>query len=98
VTPIKTSQELRRPDGLKVIGLDTLATGEGGAGGMAVITVQGDTAAVRRLPAGLDGVATFAYYQGSAWLVENHADHFWDPTNAGPEANAPFRIVEVPLD
>jgi sugar lactone lactonase YvrE len=98
VTPIKTSQELRRPDGLKVIGLDTLATGEGGAGGMAVITVQGDQAAVRRLPAGLDGVATFAYYQGSAWLVENHADHFWDPANAGPEANAPFRIVEVPLD
>jgi len=98
VTPIKTSQELRRPDGLKVIGLDTLATGEGGAGGMAVITVQGDQASVRRLPAGLDGVATFAYYQGSAWLVENHADHFWDPANAGPEANAPFRIVEVPLD
>ena len=53
---------------------------------------------MRRIPAGLDGVATFAYYQGSAWVVENHADHFWDPANAGPDANAPFRIVEVPLD
>ena len=98
VTQIKTSQELRSPDGLKVIGVDTLATGEGGAGGMAVITVQGDKATVRRLPAGLDGVATFAFYKGSAWLVENHADHFWNPTTAGPDANAPFRIVEVPLD
>ncbi len=97
VTKIETSQELRRPDGLKVIGYNTLATGEGGAGGMAVLSLEGDKAIVHRIPAGLDGVATFAYYQGSAWVVENHADHFWDPANAGPDANAPFRIVEVPL-
>jgi sugar lactone lactonase YvrE len=38
VTLIGTSQELRRPDGLKVIGPNTLATAEGGAGGMAVIS------------------------------------------------------------
>jgi sugar lactone lactonase YvrE len=98
VTKIETSQELRRPDGLKVIGNNTLATAEGGAGGMAVLSVAGDQASVRRVPAGLDGVATFANYKGSAWVVENHADHFWDPANAGPDANAPFRIVEVPLD
>ena len=98
VTKIETSQELRRPDGLKVIGHNTLATAEGGAGGMAVLSVAGDQASVRRVPAGLDGVATFADYKGSAWVVENHADHFWDPANAGPDANAPFRIVEVPLD
>jgi sugar lactone lactonase YvrE len=97
VTQIQTSQELRRPDGLKVIAPNTLATAEGGAGGMAVISVESDTAQVRRLPAGLDAVATFAFYGGSAWVVEAQADHFWDPASAGPDADPPFRIVEVPL-
>jgi sugar lactone lactonase YvrE len=98
VTMIQTSQELRRPDGLKVIGPNTLATAEGGAGGMSIINVEGDRASVRRIPAGLDGVTTFAFYRGSAWVVEGQSDHFWDPANAGPKADPPFRIVEVPLD
>jgi sugar lactone lactonase YvrE len=98
VTLIQTSQELRRPDGLKVIGPNMLATAEGGAGGMSIINVEGDRASVRRIPAGLDGVTTFAFYQGSAWVVEGQSDHFWDPVNAGPNADPPFRIVEIPLD
>ncbi|MBI5950376.1 MAG: substrate-binding domain-containing protein [Chloroflexi bacterium] len=98
VTLIETSQELRRPDGLKLIGPNTLVTVEGGAGAVAVITLDGDKGEVRRIEAGLDGVATFAYYDGSAWVVENQGDHFWDPTNAGPDATKPFRIVEVLLD
>jgi sugar lactone lactonase YvrE len=97
VTLISTSQELRRPDGLKVVGPSILATAEGGAGGMAVIRIAGDTAQVTRVSEGLDQVATFAFYQGSAWVVENQADHFWDPANAGPDATPPFRLVEVPL-
>ena len=98
VTLIQTSQELRRPDGLKVIGRNTLATAEGGAGGLAIISVNGDRAHVRRVPAALDGVTTFALYRGSAWVVEGQSDHFWDPASSGPNADPPFRIVEVPLD
>ncbi len=98
VTLIQTSQELRRPDGLKVIGPNTLATAEGGAGGLSIISVNGDMAHVRRVPAALDGVTTFALYRGSAWVVEGQSDHFWDPASAGPNADPPFRIVEVPLD
>jgi len=98
VTLIQTSQELRRPDGLKVIGPNTLATAEGGAGGLSIITLEGDAAHVRRVPAGLDGVTTFAFYQGSAWVVEGQSDHFWDPANAGPNADPPFKIAEVPVD
>ncbi len=98
VTLISTSQELRRPDGLKVIGRNTLATAEGGAGGMAVMTIVGDTAEVTRVSEGLDGVTTFTFYRGSAWVVEGQSDHFWDPANAGPDATSPFRIVEVPLN
>jgi sugar lactone lactonase YvrE len=98
VALISTSQELSRPDGLKVVGPATLATAEGGVGGMAVIRITGDTAEVTRVSEGLDQVATFAFYQGSAWVVENQADHFWDPANAGPDATPPFRLVEVPLN
>lgn len=97
VTLISTSRPIRRPDGLKVIGSNTLATAEGGAGGMAVIDIKGDTAEVTVISEGLDDVSTFAYYQGSAWLLENQGRHFWDPANAGPEARPPFRIVEIPL-
>jgi sugar lactone lactonase YvrE len=98
VTRIQTSLELRRPDGLKVVGPNTLATAEGGAGEMSIITLQDDTAHVRRVPAGLDGVTTFAIYQGSAWVVESQSDHFWDPANAGPDADPPFKIVEVTVN
>jgi hypothetical protein len=98
VERIVTSQELRRPDGLKVIGTNLLATAEGGAGGMAVIAIDGETAAVRRISANLDSVTTFAYYRGSAWVVEGQSGHFWDPENAGTEAHPPFRIIEIPLD
>jgi hypothetical protein len=97
VTLMQTTLELRRPDGLKVIGPNTLAASEGGAGGMAVITVEGDVANVRRVPAGLDSVTTFAFYGGNAWVVEGQADHFWDPDHAGPDADPPFRIVKVDI-
>jgi sugar lactone lactonase YvrE len=97
VTLIATSRPLRRPDGLKVIGPNILAAAEGGAGGIAVIRVGGDRAEVQTVSEGLDGVTTFAVYQGSAWLVEGQSDHFWDPANAGPDATPPFRIVEIPL-
>lgn len=97
VTKIQPSQEIRRPDGLKVIESNLLAAAEGGAGGMAVMRIDGDTATVRRIAANLDAVTTFAYYQGNAWVVEGQSDHFWDPDNAGPDASPPFRIVKVPL-
>jgi sugar lactone lactonase YvrE len=98
VTLIETSLPLRRPDGLKVINPDILATAEGGAGGMAVVKVSGDSAEVTVISEGLDDVSTFAFYQGSAWIVENQGRHFWDPANTGPDAKPPFRVVEVPLN
>ena len=97
VTLLDTSLELRRPDGLKLIGANTLATSEGGGGGIALIKVIGDGAEVTRVSEGLDNVTTFAFYQGSAWVVEGQSDHFWDPAHAGPDADPPFRVVEVPL-
>jgi sugar lactone lactonase YvrE len=97
VTLIETSRPLRRPDGLKVIGRDTLATAEQNVGGMAVLHLRGDRADVVTVNEGLDMVATFAFFAGSAWVVENQGDHFWDPEHAGPDADPPFRIVEVPL-
>jgi sugar lactone lactonase YvrE len=97
VTLLDTSLELRRPDGLKLVGANTLATSEGGGGGIALIKVIGDGAEVTRVSEGLDNVTTFAFYQGSAWVVEGQSDHFWDPAHAGPDADPPFRVVEVPL-
>jgi sugar lactone lactonase YvrE len=98
ITEIKTSQPLQRPDGLKVVAPNILATAESVPGGMSVLTLNGDKAEVRVVNTGLNGVATFALYQGSAWLVENQGDHFWNPDGAGPDATPPFRLVEVPLN
>jgi sugar lactone lactonase YvrE len=96
VTEIMTSRPLRGPDGLKVIDMNTLAVAEGS--GMAIVELMGDTGHVRTINTGLDGIATFAMLQGSAWLVENQADHFWGATGPqGANANKPFRLVEVPL-
>jgi sugar lactone lactonase YvrE len=98
VKEIMTSRPLRGPDGLKVINATTLVVAEGDTGGIAIIDLTGDIARVRTVSTGLDGVATFALKGGNAWLVENQADHFWNPTGAnGPNATKPFRLVEVPL-
>ncbi|HEX6274428.1 MAG TPA: SMP-30/gluconolactonase/LRE family protein [Polyangiaceae bacterium] len=96
VTPIATSPALRGPDGLKVIAPNLLATGEGS--GVSLIEVTGNTATVTEVFQGLDGIATLALHQASAWIVENQGDHFWNSANAGPNADPPFRLVEVPLD
>jgi sugar lactone lactonase YvrE len=96
VTPITTSEDLRGPDGLKVIAPNLLATGEGS--GVSLVKVTGNAGAVTPVFQGLDGIATLALHQASAWIVENQGDHFWDPANAGPDADPPFRLVEVPLD
>jgi len=98
VTTISTSQGLRRPDGLKLIRPGLLVTAEGGAGGVALLTLSGDSAQVKVVSEGLDGVATFALWGGSAWVVENQGQHFWEPDQHGRDATPPFRLVEVPLD
>lgn len=95
VTEIETSRPLYSPDGLKLVGNGLLAAAEGQTGGMALIEL--DTGFVRRVSTGLDGIATFAVRNGSAWLVENQGDHFWGPDANGPDATKPFRLVEVPL-
>lgn len=97
LTEIALSRKLRRPDGLKVVGQNMLAAAESSSGGMALITIKGDAGEVKTVSEGLDGVATFAFWKGSAWLVENQGQHFWDPDNAGRDAKPPFRLVEIPL-
>ncbi|HEY6724768.1 MAG TPA: SMP-30/gluconolactonase/LRE family protein [Polyangiaceae bacterium] len=94
VTEIETSRPLLSPDGLKLVGDGLLAVAEGQSGGMALIELNGDTGVVRRLSTGLDGIATFAVRDGSAWLVENQGDHFW---GSATDPLKPFRLVEVPL-
>lgn len=97
ITQFTTSQALRNPDGLKVIGENRLLTAEGSGGGIALLTLDGDSAEVTVISEGLSGVSTFAYWEGSAWLLENQGQHFWDPANAGADAALPFRIIEVPI-
>jgi sugar lactone lactonase YvrE len=95
VTEITTSKPLGGPDGLKVVGPNLLVTAEGN--GVSLIAVSGTTGTVTQVKSGLDGYATLALHQASAWVVENQGDHFWNPTMAGPDAKPPFRLVEVPL-
>jgi sugar lactone lactonase YvrE len=95
VTEITTQRPVYMPDGLKVIGPGLLAIAEGQTSGMATVEITGVNGFVRRISTGLDGVATFAMVDGSAWLVENQGDHFWG--GDGMETK-PFRLVEVPLN
>jgi sugar lactone lactonase YvrE len=95
VTQIQTQRPLYMPDGLKVLEEGLLAVAEGQTGGMALVELAGNTGHVRRISTGLDGIATFALSDGSAWLVENQGDHFWG--GDGRETK-PFRLVEIPLN
>jgi sugar lactone lactonase YvrE len=95
VTEITTQRPVYMPDGLKVIGDDLLAIAEGQTSGMSIVEISGTSGFVRRISTGLDGVATFAMLDGSAWLVENQGDHFWG--GDGMETK-PFRLVEIPLN
>jgi len=95
-TQITTPAPLAHPDGLKIIAPNLIAMGEA-AGAMSLIRVTNNTATVETVKSGLRGVATLALSQASAWVVEGQGDHFWDPTNAGPNANPPFRLMEIPL-
>ena len=95
-TQITLPAALRHPDGLKVIAPNLIAMGEA-AGAVSQIKVTNNTGVVTSVIAGLRGVATLALHQGSAWAVEGQGDHFWDAADAGPNANPPFRLMEIPL-
>jgi sugar lactone lactonase YvrE len=102
-TPVEVSvspRALLNPDGLKVAAPNLLVTAEGGndGGGVSVVRVDGAEATVTEVISGFDQVATLALREGSAWVVENQGDHFWGPADNGPDADPPFRLVEVPLD
>jgi sugar lactone lactonase YvrE len=104
VAVVDTSRDLLSPDGLKVIAPNLLLTAEGGnmGGGLALIWLGEDGEVEELIPGddydkGFNGIATFALHQASAWLVENQGDHFWGPDDNGPDADPPFRLVEIPL-
>jgi hypothetical protein len=92
---ITTQRPVYSPDGLKVVGAGLLAIAEGQTGGMSLVEVAEGAGHVRRVSTGLDGIATFAMVEGSAWLVENQGDHFWG--GDGMETKS-FRLVEVLLN
>lgn len=102
-TPAKVDvlpRALLSPDGLKLAAPNLLITAEGGnaGGGVSVVRVDGASATVDEVISGFDQVATLALREGSAWVVENQGNHFWGPDDNGPDADPPFRLVEVPLE
>jgi sugar lactone lactonase YvrE len=96
ITEFSLPARLKHPDGLKVIAPNLLAMGEA-AGAVSLIRVTNNTGTVSTVHSGLRGAATLALHQASAWVVEGQGDHFWNPTAAGPNANPPFRLMEIPL-
>jgi len=96
ITQIQFSAPLKHPDGLKVIAPNLFAMGEA-AGAVSTIKVTNNSGVVTNVISGLRSASTLALYQASAWVLENQGDHFWDPTNAGPNAYPPFRLMEIPL-
>jgi sugar lactone lactonase YvrE len=102
-TPVEVDvspRSLLSPDGLKVAAPNLLITAEGGndGGGVSVLRVDGANATVEEVISGFNQVATLALREASAWVIENQGDHFWGPDANGPDADPPFRLVEVPLE
>ena len=54
--------------------------------------------AVTQVSEGLNGPATFAFHNGSAWVAETQGGGFWCAPADCPEPNLPFRLVEVQLN
>jgi sugar lactone lactonase YvrE len=102
-TPVEVEvspRALLSPDGLKLAAPNLLITAEGGnqGGGVSVLRMDGTEATLEEVISGFDQVATLALREASAWVVENQGDHFWGPADNGPDADPPFRLVEVPLE
>lgn len=97
---VSLDKALSKPDGLRLIAPDTLGVVEGGRGGMSVIKMDranwGGT--VTHVSDGLNGPATFAYHNGSAWVAETQGGSFWCAPDSCSDPVAPFRLVEVPLN
>jgi len=97
---VKLDKALSNPDGLRMIAPDLLGVSEGGRGGMSTIKMNpvSWSGAVTQISEGLNGPATFAFHNGSAWVAETQGGAFWcAPSDCG-EPNLPFRLVEVPLN
>jgi sugar lactone lactonase YvrE len=100
VAEVTTSRDLLSPDGLKVLAPNLLVTAEGANDGGGVAYIRIDDAGegeIEEVIKGFNQVATLALFQASAWVVENQGDHFWGAAENGPDADPPFRVVEVPL-
>lgn len=96
ITALTTSRPLTLPDGLRRYGDLTFLMVEGG-GTLDLVTVEGDTARIETLEAGLAGPVGVTRVGDTAWVAEGQLDHLFDPALVDKQPKLPFRIVAVPL-
>ncbi len=86
ISEVKTSQPIRRPDGMRSAGTNTLLLIEGGH--LDRVTIDGDTAKIEVLKGGFDGITAVTQTGNIAWVLAGKMN---------PNAAGPAKIYAVPL-
>jgi uncharacterized protein (TIGR01244 family) len=96
LTPLKVSQPLGGPDGLRLIEGNRFLQAEGTAGRITEVTIDGDQATVRVLREGLDSSPGVTRVGDTVYAIEGKIRYLIDPKLRGQDPG-PFRILAIPL-
>jgi sugar lactone lactonase YvrE len=95
VTQLKSSREIKLPDGMRKLGNSLLLVE--GAGRLDLLTVNGDTVEVKVLKDGMKIPVSVTQVGATAWVLEAQLGSLFDAAKVGPPS-LPFRAYAVPLE
>jgi len=96
LTPLKTSQPLGGPDGLRPIAGARFVLAEGRSGRIDEVTVRGERASIRVLKDGLMSPTAVTVVGTTVYAVEGKIEYVFDPTLKGRDPG-PFVVRAIPM-
>lgn len=85
LTDIATPEPLNGPDGLRTLGGNRFIQAEGPGGRVAILTVEGDSAAMAPVATGLSGSVGVTAMNGTAYVTEGRIEYLFDPDLGGQD-------------
>jgi len=96
IVPIKPSQPLTSPDGMRSLGKDEFLLIEG-AGRLDHVTIEGDGAKIDVLKDGFNGPTAVTRVGNTAWVLEGKLNYMNDPKLKDKDPG-PFKAYAVPFN